>query len=197
VSQVLQLSSGSKLHIGVLTSVLDVMEGKQAGLEREEEEAACAEGRTGASNGQAEGGAVDGDMDGFDMDLCLPTLHERGNAEVEFTEEEHEAGARTAPEGAAERHAAPLGEEDATTSTSLPPMGPADALASFPPEERQRQHNLNALGALLKDAANSTAASPAMWGCTARCYVLRGEPLSAREALLKQVGEGGINKQGK
>lgn len=53
---------------------------------------------------------------------------------------------------------------------------------------REREFLLSGMGALLRQAVNAPCCAPPLWGSLARYWALRGEPESAKEARLKQVG---------
>jgi len=55
---------------------------------------------------------------------------------------------------------------------------------------RERAQLSTALGALLKEAVTTRAASPGLWDLLGRWYAMQGEWESAKEAWLKQVRVG-------
>ncbi len=59
---------------------------------------------------------------------------------------------------------------------------------------REREFLLSGMGSLLRQAVNAPCCAPPLWGSLARYWALRGEPESAKEARLKQVGWGGRKK---
>ncbi|PNH12355.1 Mimitin, mitochondrial, partial [Tetrabaena socialis] len=78
----------------------------------------------------------------------------------------------------------------ATTTAAAAPAaaGGAEAGAAAPLlAPREWELVLNGVGSVLREGVNGPASGPALWGCLARYWALKGQPDSAKESRLKQV----------
>ncbi|KAG2495053.1 hypothetical protein HYH03_006983 [Edaphochlamys debaryana] len=192
----LQLSGGQRLFVEVAQGLLDVLEGRppprDGGTDPRAAAAAAAEG-------------------------LMPGAGAAGAAEAEddtlLKEEEAALGAPLLPLlsdvplrplGADEPDdpSTPAADDGATTSGTPAPSSSSDPQ---PPQQqgqqgqgqqgqgqellsgRTRENVLAGVGAVLREGVNGPAAGPALWGCLARYWALRGEMESAKEARIKQV----------
>ena len=113
---------------------------------------------------------------------------EAAGAEAATAPEEEDGEGEEAPLVATEQLLGLLtltGELQASSSSS---GGGAAAEAAA---ERQQARLVHSVGALLKEAVNSPAACPALWGLLGRWHAMQDNLESAKEAWLKQVGVAG------
>ncbi|EFJ51673.1 hypothetical protein VOLCADRAFT_87348 [Volvox carteri f. nagariensis] len=175
----LKLSSGHRLFVDVASGLLDVLEGRppprDGGTSMAAAAAAAAEGLRGVAAEAGEDEAA----------LGVPLLPLLADIPLNHPDQQLQAGKGGGGEAEAEAAVAAANPTAAprttTTSSSNPPA--ADVLLSG----REREVVVGGLGALLREAVNSPAASAALWGCLARYWALRGEVDSAKEARIKQV----------
>lgn len=150
--QVIQLTDGQRLRLDMLKQLVDHTAEEHEALAKQTQQAAAqpVQATTSATvasdefDGSGVGGAgsLEGDGDVVDRAPALDLLAVLASLGLE---DEEEAGA--------------AGVQDA---------GPASASGSAVICGRNHEMLVNSIGAILKDAANSSCAGPDLWGCLAR-----------------------------
>ncbi|KXZ52937.1 hypothetical protein GPECTOR_8g312 [Gonium pectorale] len=188
----LQLSGGQRLFVDVASGLLDALEGRpppaDAGTSPAAAAAAAAEGLlpAGLGGGGGDGGTAaaavgDSSLQEDEAALGVPLLPLLSDAPLPGrAAEADDTDAAAGPSSAAETDG---GAASSTSAAASDQPAAAAALLSG----REREVVLGGLGSLLREGVNGPAAGPALWGCLARYWALRGEADSAKEARLKQV----------
>lgn len=76
---------------------------------------------------------------------------------------------------------------DGSAEASGSPAAASSGVDGVASARRQHSKLAASVGSLLKEAVNSPAATPALWGVLGRWHSMQGNPDSAKEAWLKEV----------
>ncbi|GIL61603.1 hypothetical protein Vafri_16033 [Volvox africanus] len=193
----LRLSAGQRLFTDVASGLLDVLEGRppprDGGTSLAAAAAAAAEGLRGVAveaSEAAEGPTeADASLQDDEAALGVPLLPLLSDVPLRSPGEEgdDEPSSGVHVDVNVDVAAAAMPGPGAGDAATAAPKSDSDASPPALLSGREREVVLVSLGALLREAVNSSAASATLWGCLARYWALRGEPDSAKEARVKQV----------